>query len=76
MQNHSYFPGKAEEEVGSLLDSALRWASLPETPKDQQEEQEPIFDVEDRVTPIHPIYTIPWDKVEQTHTFFAQKGGF
>ena len=76
MQNQSYFPATAEGAVGSLLDSALLWASLPEMPKAKQEEQEQVFDVEDRLTPIHPIYVIPWDKVEQTHVFFADKGGF
>ncbi|MCJ1427287.1 CAAX farnesyltransferase (FTase) subunit beta [Sticta canariensis] len=76
VQNQSYFPATADGAVGSLLDSALLWASLPEMPKAKKEEQEQVFDVEDRLTPIHPIYVIPWDKVEQTHVFFADKGGF
>lgn len=76
MQNHNYFPVVAEEEVGSSLDSALRWASLPQMPNAKEGEQEQIFDAEDRLTPIHPIYLIPWDKVEQTHEFFTNKGGF
>lgn len=74
MQNYSYFPGFAGEEGGSPHNSALRWVSLPEMPKAKQEEQ--IFDAEDQLIPMHPIYVIPWDKVEQTHSFFAHKGGF
>ncbi|MCJ1270655.1 CAAX farnesyltransferase (FTase) subunit beta [Lobaria immixta] len=76
MQNRSYFPVAGEEEGSSPLDSALRWALLPEMPKTKEEDEEEIFDADDRVAPTHPIYLIPWDKVEQTHMFFAHKGGF
>lgn len=76
MQNRSYFPVAGEEEGSSPLDSALRWALLPEMLKTKEDDEEEIFDADDRVTPIHPIYLIPWDKVEQTHMFFARKGGF
>lgn len=76
MQNNSHFPVIPEEKGGFPLDSALRWTLLPEMPKAEGVEEEQIFDEEHRLTPIHPIYVIPWDRAEQMHMFFTQKEGF
>jgi len=41
--------------------------------------QEPgarIFDEEDRVPPVNPVYAIPADRVRDIRAFFGQKQGF
>lgn len=76
VQHYNYFTELDGHEVVSPLDFAFRWASSPDTPQTMGEGQERIFDEEDRVLPIHPIYVIPWNNVEHTHDFFSQKKGF
>lgn len=76
VQHYNYFTKVDGHEVVSPLNFAFRWASSPDTPQVKGEEQERIFDEEDRVLPIHPIYVIPWNNVEQTHDLFSQKEGF
>lgn len=39
-------------------------------------EGEQIFDEEDRVATVHPVYVIPKHKVEEIQNYFASKEGF
>lgn len=39
-------------------------------------EGEQIFDEEDRVATVHPVYVIPKHKVEEIQNYFASKHGF
>ncbi|KAF7547767.1 hypothetical protein G7Z17_g7511 [Cylindrodendrum hubeiense] len=39
-------------------------------------EGEQIFDEEDRVCTVHPVYVIPQHKVEEIQSYFATKSGF
>lgn len=39
-------------------------------------EGEQIFDEEDRVCTIHPVYVMPQHKVEEVQSYFATKSGF
>jgi len=42
----------------------------------QRPAEEQIFEEEDTVEPIHPIYVIPFAAVEQTRAWFSNKEGF
>lgn len=46
------------------------WAASPFSEDDQ------IFDEEDRVRPVHPVYVIPQEKVEAARQYFVAKSGF
>lgn len=46
------------------------WAASPFS------EDEQIFDEEDRVRPVHPVYVIPQDTVEAARRYFTAKPGF
>ena len=35
-----------------------------------------IYDAEDKVNAIHPIFVIPWPAVERTHAHYSSKIGF
>jgi protein farnesyltransferase subunit beta len=37
---------------------------------------EQIFDEEDRVATVHPVYVIPQHKVEDMQSYFSSKHGF
>lgn len=76
VQHYNYFTEVDGREEVTPLDFAFRWASSPDTPQAKGEEQDRIFDKEDMVLPIHPIYVIPWNNVEQTHDLLSQKKGF
>lgn len=39
-------------------------------------EGEQIFDEEDRVATVHPVYVIPQHKVEDMQNYFSSKHGF
>ncbi|KAM0260608.1 hypothetical protein ACHAQJ_002670 [Trichoderma viride] len=60
--------------VASRADETLlgddRWEVLPHTSGEQ------IFDEEDRIGSIHPVYTIPQHKVDEIRGYFLLKEGF
>jgi protein farnesyltransferase subunit beta len=37
---------------------------------------EQIFDEEDRVKPVHPVFVIPQDKADAVRQYFMAKAGF
>lgn len=39
-------------------------------------EGEQIFDEEDRVATMHPVYVIPQHKVDEIRRYFGEKAGF
>lgn len=54
---------------GGILDTD-EWAASPFS------EGKQIFDEEDRVKPVHPVYVIPKDKAEAARQYFMMKTGF
>lgn len=52
------------------LAAAPRWAVWP------YQGEEEVFDDDDRVAPVHPIYVIPEDKVASAQAYFAALVGF
>jgi protein farnesyltransferase subunit beta len=53
-----------------VLDSPYKWASEPFV------EEVQIYDEEDRMTTLHPVFVIPEGAAEETRAYFAAKGGF
>lgn len=57
-------------------DPALRWRSSESIPKKDGSHEEQIFDAEDRVAAIHPIYVIPYPAVERCHAWVDARTSF
>ncbi|KAL9126442.1 MAG: hypothetical protein Q9217_004513 [Psora testacea] len=58
------------------LDFAFRWKSTLRSFRGQADRREDLYDAEDALRSIHPLYVIPWTAVEQTHSYCAAKAGF
>ncbi|THY35746.1 terpenoid cyclases/Protein prenyltransferase [Aureobasidium pullulans] len=65
----------AEEEntQGEALKAAFNWSF--QRPTEQQRKQW-CFDLQDMVEPVHPVFVLPFDVVEDTRSKFAGKVGF
>ena len=59
-----------KESTTGILTSAYQWTSEPIVEASQ------IYDEEDRVGTLHPVFVIPEGAAEATRAFFASKGGF
>jgi protein farnesyltransferase subunit beta len=59
-----------KEETTGILSSAYQWTSEPIIEESQ------IYDEEDRVGTLHPVFVIPEGSAEETRAYFASKGGF
>lgn len=66
---HFTNPTTNKEESGILI-SAYQWISEPIFEDSQ------IFDEEDRIRTLHPVFVIPEGVAEETRAYFAAKGGF
>ena len=75
-QHHLHFVDGKEADGSSPYEPALHWTHSNHIPSMQGNPEEEIFDSEDRVKPIHPIYVIPWAAVEQTYSWVKQREGF
>jgi protein farnesyltransferase subunit beta len=53
-----------------MLSSPYQWTSEPII------EELEIYDEEDRVSTLHPVFVIPEGLAEKTRAYFASKGGF
>jgi len=58
------------EESSGILTAPFHWSSEPVFEGDQ------VYDEEDRVEPIHPVFVIPKNAAETMRKYFASKGGF
>ena len=63
-------------EAGYLLDSAFAWESSKENSEGTKNEALELMDAEDTLTPLHPIYVIPWGVVERCRELFSKRTGF
>jgi protein farnesyltransferase subunit beta len=70
-QHKWHFNDTAMKEVATgNLASAYQWTVEPVIADSQ------IYDEEDRVRTVHPIFVIPEGVPERTRKYFASKGGF
>jgi hypothetical protein len=60
----------ASIRAGEGLSETDKWAAS------SYHEGVQIFDEEDRVGPVHPVYVIPQNKVEAAQLYFRGKAGF
>ncbi|KAI9688347.1 MAG: CAAX farnesyltransferase (FTase) subunit beta [Bathelium mastoideum] len=65
-QNHYYSSASAKAK-GEALSSAFDWKV------DAAKQEDTVFDEDDRVRLIHPVYVLPWGTAEQTRAFFNGK---
>ncbi|EPE27026.1 Terpenoid cyclase/Protein prenyltransferase [Glarea lozoyensis ATCC 20868] len=63
-------PARSSTERPETLSSAYQWTS------EFLFDEEQIFDEEDRVLTLHPVFVIPEGIAEQTRAYFASKIGF
>ena len=61
-QNHYYYSEDAEQN--EPLSAAFEWRA------DVSKHEDIVFDEDDRVRLIHPVYVLPWDAAAQTRGFF------
>jgi protein farnesyltransferase subunit beta len=68
-QNNWHFDASASESSG-FLSSAFQWTSEPIVEHSQ------IFDEEDRIGTLHPVFVIPQGTAEEMRAHFTSRGGF
>jgi protein farnesyltransferase subunit beta len=56
--------------LDGTLTSPYRWTS------EQFIEEGQVYNEEDRVRALHPVFVIPDGSAEETREYFASKGGF
>lgn len=66
---HFNTPTAMTETSGALV-SAYQWTAEPFIGDSQ------IYDEEDRVGTLHPVFVIPEGLAEETRAYFTSKGGF
>jgi len=70
-QNDWYFNDQAAKiGSGGPLTSAFQWTSAPIIEMSQ------IFEEDDRIGTLHPVFVIPEGTAEEMRAYFASKGGF
>ena len=75
-QHYVYFMGNRKLGNSSPLESPFQWTHSNQIHSGQGNPEEEIFESEDRVRSIHPIFVIPWATAEQAHSWLQQKEGF
>ena len=75
-QHVSMFERCAEIDVQSPLDAAFGWVLKGRAGTHQADVGETLYDLDDTLASLHPIFVIPWAAVKETKTFFAEKMGF
>lgn len=66
-QNHYYYSAETDQREAPLS-AGLNWRV------DASREEDVVFDEDDRVRLVHPVYVLPWGTAEQTREFFSDKG--
>lgn len=58
------------------LKAPFQWISPEAKRLDECEPRDDIYDAEDEVNPIHPIFAVPWSAVERMYNHYGGKVGF
>lgn len=72
-QHCYYFQKFDPDELAAPLSSAFHWACSQTTQGSDCDEQPAVFDTEDQVNLIHPIFVIPWGAAERTRAWYEAK---
>ena len=70
------FDRKASAESNNGLSSPFQWSPASGNNQTGGYDTEHLYEAEDILEGIHPIFTIPWQAVDDTHTFFRSRLGF
>ena len=75
-QHSSFYTGEARSGVSGPLADAFQWdvTSTVDTPTPGVVEGV-VFDEEDRVPPVHPVFVLPWGASERVRGYFEGKQG-
>ncbi|KAL8948562.1 MAG: hypothetical protein Q9222_005258 [Ikaeria aurantiellina] len=73
LQNHNYYHDTVGSSQLSSLDHAFQWRSMPTFSKAEMQSGTTDANSQERLTPIHPIFVIPWAAVEATASFYETK---
>lgn len=76
MQHHHQVRYDYREVGEGTLSAAFGWLHSGDEPFEAAQTEEAVYEVDDIVAPIHPIYVIPFDTVERTRVWFLTKKGF
>ena len=68
-QHRSRFERSAEAGQ-SPVDSAFRWRHVERTTRGRDAKVPQMFEEDDMVQPVHPIFVVPFDVVERTRAWF------
>lgn len=75
-QHYHYLKATATNQAMESVDSVFRWASSRAIPIANGEAEEEVYDEDDRVQALHPIFAIPPAAVDRSWSRYRQKGGF
>lgn len=76
VQHHHQVRYDYREAGEGTLNAAFGWVYSGDESLVVAQTGKEVYDVDDTVAPIHPIYVIPFDAVEKTRTWFLAKEGF
>lgn len=72
-QHYNYFTGAPHFGTTSRLDPALQWKATETVPEKPGNSGEQIFEPQDLVSAIHPIYAIPYEAAERCHEWSSER---
>ena len=76
VQHHHYLKTTTTGQAAEPSDSVFRWASSRSIPMLNGQTEQEIYDEEDRVRALHPVFVIPPAAVERSRLWYRQKGAF
>lgn len=75
-QHYHYLKAATAGQAVESTDSVFHWASSRAIPIANGEAEEEVYDEDDLVQALHPIFAIPPAAVDQSWLWYRQKGGF
>ena len=75
IQHRQYFNAKLPPGEHPL-ESAFRWESSRDSLDERKVGGSSLFDVEDLLEPIHPVFVIPFDAIDRARVWASGKIGF
>ena len=76
MQYQNKFQPDSATRSNNGLTAAFQWCSLPRDNGTDPGAGRQLYDEDDTVVALHPIFVIPWKAVEETHAYFRSRTGF
>ena len=64
------------DKIQAPIEAAHGWSAACPSGRDTRDDTDEIYDVEDKVNALHPIFVIPYEVDARCHAHYINKTGF